>query len=133
MGLMRALALAVTAVVAFAACSAADPTSSYCVYENGAVEHGRCLTMCESECALAAANGCGSPDCVTRCDAEDAARSPACRDASYVRWRCLRVAGGPAVRCESGSPTFVASPDPCPRERADERAACTLDAAPDAR
>ena len=124
------LLVAIFAPIFASACQTASAGSnSFCLFENGALLTGQCLTLCQSECALLASAGCEPANCEKTCDATDAKRSSSCHDASYVYWRCLRTSNGPDVTCGVVGANFSTSSSLCASERASESSAC---AAPDA-
>jgi len=96
---------------------AAEPPTIYCVFENGALAGGRCLTECESRCNLETIAGCAPPTCVDDCDRAASHRTDACLDASYAYWRCLRTSGQPEVTCEADVPVFSVNEDTCRSQR----------------
>jgi hypothetical protein len=105
------LALGALAAV-FVSCNGEPPTI-YCVFENEALQGGRCLTECESRCNLERIAGCSSDTCVTDCDKAAASRSNACLDASYTYWRCLRTSGEPHVACDGDVAVFSVASGTC--------------------
>jgi hypothetical protein len=106
------LIAALAALVAPLSCSGTPP-QAYCVFENGALGGGRCLTDCESRCALESAAGCGYARCAKDCEALFSAQSAPCLDARHSYWRCLRVSGWPAVTCDAGRASFSAPASTC--------------------
>jgi hypothetical protein len=98
--------------VAFVSCSGEAPII-YCVFENEALQGGRCLTECESRCNLERIAGCSTDTCVTDCEKATAGRSNPCLDASYTYWRCLRTSGEPAVTCEGDVAVFSVKEGTC--------------------
>jgi hypothetical protein len=111
--------------VPFAGGCAQNPSANTeCVFESAAVQPGRCLTQCESQCGLEDRAGCASKNCVVECENAAAPLTPACADASYAHWRCLRIAGFPVVECLGGTASLVTPEGECHAERERERAAC---------
>ena len=112
----RAMSFALSALVgvgsALASCTGEPPTT-YCVFENEALQGGRCLTECESRCNLERIAGCSSDTCVTDCDKAASTQSSACLDASYSYWRCLRTSGQPQVTCDGEVPVFSVPEHTC--------------------
>jgi hypothetical protein len=98
--------------VAVVSCTGEPPTI-YCVFENEALQGGRCLTECESRCNLERIAGCSTDTCVTGCEKAASHRTSACLDASYTYWRCLRTSGEPHVTCEGDVPVFSVKEGTC--------------------
>jgi len=127
------VAVLASAAASSVGCSGGSAATTYCVFENGALQPGACLMECESRCALAARAGCGTgasdageepPECLTECRAAEALESSACRDADYAYWRCLRLGGGPQVTCDGRIPVFTPDAAVCVSERAARADAC---------
>src|SRR5262249_47154096 len=94
---------------------------------------GRCLTECESRCALETTAGCATKTCVSDCQDGQSRTAPACLDASYTYWRCLRQGGLPHVTCLGDTPGLSPERAPCDAERAKKLTACPFDASTGAR
>jgi hypothetical protein len=115
-----------------------EPPTIYCVFENEALQGGRCLTECESRCNLERIAGCSqrrrdggqavvdvrisfgatvelssSDTCVTDCEKAASHRANACLDASYTYWRCLRTSGEPHVTCDGDTAVFSVKEGTC--------------------
>jgi hypothetical protein len=101
--------------VAFVSCTGEPPTI-YCVFENEALQGGRCLTECESRCNLERIAGCSADTCVTDCEKAASGQTNACLDASYAYWRCLRTSGEPHVTCEGDVAVFSVQEGTCETE-----------------